>query len=118
MQRTMLKSKIHRARVTEACIDYQGSIAIDSDLLDAADILEYEQVDVYNVSNGERFTTYAIAGERGTGVICLNGAAARKAVVNDLVIICTYAVLDDAECRTHKARAVHVDSNNRIVKLA
>ncbi|MCA1961060.1 MAG: aspartate 1-decarboxylase [Desulfomonile sp.] len=118
MQRTMLKSKIHRARVTEACIDYQGSISIDLDLLEAADILEYEQVDVYNVSNGERFTTYAIKGERGSGVICLNGAAARKAAVNDLVIICTYAVMDEAECRTHKPRAVFVDAENRIAKLA
>jgi len=113
----MLKSKIHRARVTEACIDYQGSISIDLDLLEAADILEYEQVDIYDVSNGERFTTYAIKGERGSGVICLNGAAARKVAVNDLVIICTYAVMDDAECRTHKARAVFVDANNRIAKL-
>lgn len=115
MLRTMLKSKIHRARVTEACLDYEGSISIDSLLLEAADILEYEQVHIYNISNGERFTTYAITGEAGSGVICLNGAAARKVSVNDLVIICTYVTLDDAECKKHQANNVFVDKDNRMV---
>jgi aspartate 1-decarboxylase len=114
MMRTMLKSKIHRARVTGACVDYEGSVTIDSNLLEAADILDYEQVHIYNVSNGERFTTYAITGEAGSGVICLNGAAARKVSVNDLVIICTYIVMDDAECKGHKSRNIYMDENNRI----
>lgn len=114
MQRIMLKSKIHRATVTEACLDYEGSITIDSELLQAADILEHEQVDVYNINNGERFSTYAIAGESGSGVICLNGAAARKVCPSDLVIICSYVALEDGECRDHKGKAVHVDERNRI----
>lgn len=114
MQRTMLKSKIHRARVTGACIDYEGSVTIDSTLLVAADIVEYEQVHIYNVNNGERFTTYVITGEPGSGVICLNGAAARKVAVNDLVIICTYVALDDAQCKDYHAKNVFVDENNRM----
>jgi aspartate 1-decarboxylase len=117
MQRIMLKSKIHRCRVTEACIDYEGSITIDSKLLEAADILEQEQVDVYDISNGERFTTYAIAGEANSGAICLNGAAARKAVVNDLVIICSYAVLENEECRSYRSRNIYVDPDNRITQI-
>jgi aspartate 1-decarboxylase len=116
MQRTMLKSKIHRAKVTDACLDYEGSVSIDSILLDQADILEYEQVHIYNVSNGERFTTYAIKGEPGSGVICLNGAAARKVSVKDLIIICSYVVLEDSECKGFKARNIFVDEKNRIVK--
>ncbi len=115
MQRIMLKSKIHRARVTEACIDYEGSISIDSRLLEAADILVHEQVDIYNISNGERFTTYAIKGEPGSGVICLNGAAARKVAVNDLIIICSYSAMEEAECRKHVPRVVLVDEKNRMV---
>jgi len=110
----MLKSKIHRATVTEACLDYEGSISIDSLLLDAADILEYEQVHIYNISNGERFTTYAITGAPGSGVICLNGAAARKVSVKDLIIVCTYVTLDDEECKGHQAKNVFVDKDNRI----
>lgn len=116
MLRTMLKSKIHRATVTEACVDYQGSISIDSDLLDAADMLEYEQVQIYNVSNGERFTTYIIRGESGSGVICLNGAAARKVSVKDLVIICSYVMMDDKECRNHKAVNIFVDNKNKMLE--
>jgi aspartate 1-decarboxylase len=115
MQRTMLKSKIHRATVTAACLDYEGSISIDSKLLEAADMLEYEQVHIYNVSNGERFTTYVINGEPDSGVICLNGAAARKVSVKDLIIICSYVILEDAECRAHKARNIYVDGKNRMV---
>jgi aspartate 1-decarboxylase len=118
MMRTMLKSKIHRARVTGACVDYEGSVTIDSDLLQAADILDYEQVHIYNVSNGERFTTYAITGEAGSGVICLNGAAARKVSVNDLVIICTYIAMNDSECKGHKSRNIYMDENNRIKNTA
>ena len=116
MLRTMLKSKIHRAIVTEACVDYEGSITIDSSLLDAADILEYEQVQIYNVSNGERFATYVIRGEPGSGVICLNGAAARKVSVNDLIIICSYVVMENSECTGHKSRNIFVDNKNRMVK--
>ncbi|MBI4964250.1 MAG: aspartate 1-decarboxylase [Desulfomonile tiedjei] len=116
MQRTMLKSKIHRARVTGACVDYEGSISIDSRLLEAADLLEYEQVHIYNVSNGERFTTYVINGEPDSGVICLNGAAARKVSVGDLVIICSYVAMEDSECKGHHSRNIFVDQNNRITK--
>jgi aspartate 1-decarboxylase len=111
-----LKSKIHRATVTAACLDYEGSISIDSTLLEAADLLEYEQVHIYNVSNGERFTTYVIHGEPGSGVICLNGAAARKVSVKDLIIICSYVTMDDAECMGHKARNIFVDEKNRMVR--
>jgi aspartate 1-decarboxylase len=117
MLRTMLKSKIHRARVTEACLDYQGSVSIDANLMQAADMFEYEQVHIYNISNGERFITYVIQGEPGSGVICLNGAAARKVSVNDLIIICTYVAVDDSEARAFKGKAVLVDENNRIAKI-
>jgi len=103
--------------VTEACIDYEGSITVDSKLLEAAEILELEQVDIYDISNGERFSTYAIAGEANSGTICLNGAAARKVAVNDLIIICSYAVLENAECRSHKSRNVYVDQKNRITQI-
>jgi aspartate 1-decarboxylase len=116
MQRTMLKSKIHRVKVTGACVDYEGSVTIDSTLLDAADILEYEQVHIYNVSNGERFATYVIRGEPGSGVICLNGAAARKVSVKDLVIICSYVSVEDSECKGFRAQAIFVDENNKIAK--
>ncbi len=117
MLRTMLKSKIHRARVTEACLDYQGSVSIDTNLMQAADMLEYEQVHIYNISNGERFITYVIEGEAGSGVICLNGAAARKVSVNDLIIICTYVAVDDSEAGAFKGKNVLVDENNRIAKI-
>lgn len=117
MQRMMMKSKIHRARVTEACIDYEGSITVDSDLLEAADIIEYEQVDIYNISNGERFTTYVIAGDPGSGVMCLNGAAARKVTVGDLVIVCSYVALDNDECKGYQGRTILVDENNRIARI-
>jgi aspartate 1-decarboxylase len=117
MLRTMLKSKIHRARVTEACIDYQGSVSIDANLIQAAEMLEYEQVHIYNISNGERFITYVIPAEPGSGIICLNGAAARKVAVNDLIIICTYVAMDDSEARAHKGKGVFVDENNHIVNI-
>jgi aspartate 1-decarboxylase len=112
--RTMLKSKIHRARVTDANINYEGSITIDKALLKAADILPYEQVNVLNVNNGARFTTYAIEGEEGKGDICLNGAAARLAVKGDIVIIITYTQVAEEELKTYHPVIVHVNENNEI----
>ena len=113
MQRILLKSKIHRARVSDVCVDYEGSLTIDQTLMTLADIAAYEQVRVYNLTNGERFETYAIAGEERTGVICLNGAAAHKGRPGDLIIIATYAVVDDEELAAYQARIVHVDEANR-----
>jgi len=114
MQRTMLKSKIHRATVTNAELGYEGSCAIDDDLLDAADIREYQQIEIWNVNNGERFTTYAIRAERGSGVISINGAAARKASPGDILIIATFAAYEEAELRAYKPDLVYVDDRNRI----
>jgi len=113
--RTMLKSKIHRARVTQCNIDYEGSITIDKDLMEAADLLQYEKVDVLNINNGARFHTYAIEGERGSGEICLNGAAARLAAKDDIVIILSYHVVAEEEAATANPRLVYVNSENRIV---
>ena len=112
--RIMLKGKIHRARVTDANIDYEGSITIDTQLMEAADILPYEQVQVLNINNGARFTTYAIEGEKGE--ICLNGAAARLAVKGDLVIILSYCHVEDDEARNLKPKLVYVDSHNAITE--
>ncbi len=117
MQRIMLKGKIHRARVTDANLEYEGSLTIDQDLMDAADILEYEQIKIYNISNGARFDTYAICGPRGSGVICLNGAAARMGARGDLIIIVTYATYDGEEIGRHQPRIVLVDRNNQAVKV-
>jgi aspartate 1-decarboxylase len=114
--RIMLKSKIHRAHVTDANIDYEGSITIDRKLMAEADILPYEQVHVLNVNNGARFSTYAIEGKEGGGDICLNGAAARLAVRGDIVIILTYCDVGEEEARHHKPRVVHVNAKNEIVK--
>ena len=114
MQRTMLQAKLHRVTVTQSELGYEGSCAIDEDLLDAAGILEYQQIDIYNVNNGERFTTYAIRGQRGTGMISVNGAAARKAQVGDILIIAAYAVLNESELEAHQPRLVYVDAKNRI----
>ena len=114
MLRQMCKSKIHRATVTDANLNYVGSITIDSELLQAADILEYELVQVVNINNGQRFETYAIAGPAGSGVVCLNGAAARLAVPGDLVIILTYGLVAEEEARNWKPTIVHVDAANRI----
>ena len=114
MQRTLLKSKIHRATVTEANLDYQGSVTIDPLLMEAADLLHFERVEIYNVTNGERFATYAIPGRRGAGEICLNGAAAHKVSVGDLVIIASYATYEDAVARSHEPALVFVDEHNRI----
>jgi aspartate 1-decarboxylase len=112
----MLKSKIHRARVTDGNIDYEGSITIDKKLMEAADILPYEQVQVLNVNNGARFSTYAIEGRENSGEICLNGAAARLVAKGDIVIILTYADMDDEEARHYQPRLVYVDEKNRIIR--
>ena len=113
--RMMLKSKIHRATVTDANINYEGSIAIDSKLMKAADIVVYEQVHVLNVNNGARFTTYAIEGKEGSGNICLNGAAARLGVKGDLLIILTYTDVPDMQLKDYKPRIVHVNEKNEII---
>ena len=110
----VLKSKIHRATVTEADLNYIGSIAIDEDLMDAANLIENEKVSIYNITNGERLSTYVIKGERGSGTISLNGAAARKVAVNDLVIIVSYATMDFEEAKTFKPYILFPDENNRI----
>ncbi len=114
----MLKSKVHRARVTHSELDYEGSIAIDSRLLDAADIREYERVEIYNVTNGERFSTYAIRAEAGSGIVSINGAAAHKASPGDIVIVCTYAEYEEKELVVFKPRLVYVDAANRITRTA
>lgn len=118
MQFEMLKAKIHRATVTQAELNYVGSITIDSDLLAASGIGEYEKVDIVDVNNGERFSTYTIAGEAGSGVICLNGAAARCACAGDKVIIMSYCQVSPEEARLHKPVVVFVDENNRLERLA
>ena len=115
MQRMMLKSKLHRVTVTHSELHYEGSCAIDQDLLDAADIREYQQIDIYNVNNGERFTTYAISAERASGITSVNGAAARKASPGDLLIIATYAIYDEAELAKFEPDLVYVDSRNRMM---
>ena len=114
MMRIMLKSKIHRATVTQADLNYKGSITIDQKLMKAADIIPYEQVRIYNISNGERFETYTIEGKPGSGVICLNGAAARKGAVGDLIIIATYALMEDKELAHGKPKLIQVTPDNRI----
>ncbi|MBP8625972.1 MAG: aspartate 1-decarboxylase [Syntrophorhabdales bacterium] len=114
MHKIMMKSKIHRARVTESNLHYEGSITIDEALMEQADILPYEQVQIYNVTNGERFTTYAIKGDRDSGVICINGAAAHKAKKGDLIIIVSYAGYDEKELAMFQPKKVYVDDNNRI----
>lgn len=114
MKRIMLKSKLHRATVTHAELDYEGSCAIDQELIEAADILPFEQLHIYNISNGERFTTYAIAAPRGSGTIGMNGAAAHKAGSGDLVILCTYCELSSAEAMAFEPTLVYVDAENRI----
>ena len=114
MQLTMLKSKIHRATVTQCDLNYEGSITIDEDLLEASGILPFEQVDVLNINNGSRFTTYAIVGERGSGIIGINGAAARLAQKDDLVIICAYASMDENTAKTFDPTVILMNANNAI----
>ena len=116
MQLTLLKCKLHRACVTHAELDYEGSCAIDRDLLERAGILPYEQIQIYNLANGERFTTYAIEAERGSRVISINGAAAHKAAPGDRVIICAYAALDEAEVAVFKPSLVYLDEHNQVVR--
>ncbi|HUU62912.1 MAG TPA: aspartate 1-decarboxylase [Dehalococcoidia bacterium] len=116
MMRTMLKGKIHRARVTDANLNYEGSITIDELLMEAADILPYERVQVLDIDNGARLETYAITGERGCGEICINGAAARLVSVGDRVIILSYKVVADEEAKATKPRLVYVDERNALVK--
>ncbi|MEK6679589.1 MAG: aspartate 1-decarboxylase [Pseudomonadota bacterium] len=114
MRRIMMKSKLHRVHVTHSEPDYEGSVAIDGKLLDAADIREYERIEVYNLKNGERFSTYAIRAEAGSGIVSVNGAAAHKADPGDIVIICAYAEYEERELMTFKPRLVYVDAHNRI----
>lgn len=117
MQLTVLKAKLHQARVTHAELDYEGSCAIDGDLLDRAGIHEYEQIQVYNIANGERFTTYAIRAEAGSGVISVNGAAAHKAAPGDRVIICSYAGIDEKDMARFKPTLIYLDQDNHITRV-
>lgn len=115
MRRFMMKSKIHRLTVTDADVNYEGSVTLDSTLLDAADILPNEQVHIWNVTRGTRLLTYAMCGEPGSGIVCINGAAAHLAQPGDIVIVATFADYDNIEARAHRARVVHVDRHNRIL---
>jgi aspartate 1-decarboxylase len=114
----MLKSKLHRVSATHAELHYEGSCAIDEDLLDAANIREYEQIDIWNVNNGERFTTYALRAERGSGVISVNGSAARRAAPGDILIIASFAVYNEVELAKYAPLLIYVDTQNRIVRMA
>jgi len=114
MQITMLKTKLHRAHVTHVELEYEGSCAIDSNLLDASGIREYEQIEIYDVTNGERFTTYAIRAEAGSGIVSINGAAAHKASVDDVVIICAYVGLNQQELASYKPTLIYLNENNEI----
>ena len=117
MQRIMLRGKIHRATVTQCDLNYEGSCAIDEDLIEAAGMKVFERIELYNVNNGERFATYIIQGTRGSGEISLNGAAARRAHLGDLLIICTYGLMDDEEIKTFQPKVVLVDEKNKITGL-
>ncbi len=117
MQRTLLKSKLHRVRVTASELEYEGSCAIDENLLEAADIREYERIEIYNVNNGERFATYAIRGQRGSGMVSVNGAAARKAAVGDILIIATYSQYSEMELAQFEPTLIYVDEKNRIKRI-
>ena len=114
---TMLKSKVHRATITEANLNYKGSLTLDRDLMDAANMIEYEQVHVLNINTGDRFVTYIIEGERGSGTVCLNGAAARLGQPGDMIIAITYAQMDKEEAASYKPIMVHVDDANRITEI-
>ena len=116
MYRSMLKSKIHRAIITDANLNYEGSLSLDKDLIEQAGLMPFEQVMVYNISNGERFDTYIIEGQRGSGEVCLNGAAARKGLPGDLIIIAAYAWVEENELAEGGTQQVWVDENNRIIK--
>ncbi len=116
MQTTLLKAKLHRARVTHSELEYEGSCAIDGFLLDQAGIREYEQIQIYNVNNGARFTTYAIRAQEGSGIVSINGAAARHAAVNDIIIICAYAILNQVELMNFQPTLIYVNDFNKIVR--
>lgn len=118
MHRTLLKSKIHRATVTDANVDYEGSVTIDRELMDLADLQEYEQVHIYNITNGNRLSTYVIEGERGSGDICINGAAAHLAKAGDLVIIANYADYAENEASAHKPKLIYVNDDNSVKNTA
>ena len=118
MQRIMLRGKLHQARVTHAELNYEGSCAIDQDLLDAVNMREYEQIDIYNIETGARFHTYVIAGERGSKMISLNGAAARQAAVGDRIIICAYAPMTEQQIENYDANLVYLDADNNIVRTS
>ena len=118
MNRFMLKSKIHRATVTEANLDYEGSITIDENLMEAADLIEFEKVAIFDITNGNRIETYVIRGERGSGVICVNGAAAHQIRERDIVIIASFVGMDEQEALRHEPRLVYVDAQNRVRKEA
>jgi aspartate 1-decarboxylase len=118
MQVTLLKAKLHRARVSHAELDYEGSCAIDSQLLEAAGMLDYEQIQIYNVTNGERFTTYAMRAEAGSGIISINGAAAHRAKPGDIIIICAYCQLNAAEAINHKPRLIYLNEHNKVVRTS
>ncbi len=118
MQVTLLKAKLHRARVTHAELDYEGSCAIDSQLLDAAGMLDYEQIQIYNVTNGERFTTYAMRAEAGSGIISINGAAAHRAKPGDIIIICAYCQLSAAEAQSYKPRLIYLNEHNKVTRTS
>ncbi len=117
MRRVMMKSKIHRVTVTESNLDYEGSLTIDEELLEAADILANEQVHVWDVTNGNRLVTYALVGKRGSGIVCVNGAGAHLIKPGDLVIVATYATMKDKDARRYKPLVVFVDTDNRLKKL-
>jgi aspartate 1-decarboxylase len=112
--RTLFKSKIHRATVTHADLDYEGSVTIDADLMERAEVLPYEEIHLWNVTRGSRVVTYALPGERGSGVVCVNGAAAHLNRPGDLVILATFALYTEAEARTHRPKVVVVDAKNRV----
>lgn len=114
MQRTLLRAKLHRARVTHAELDYEGSLAVDERLLEAAGMVPFEQIHVFNISNGERFITYAIAAQPGSGIVSVNGAAAHKASPGDRIIVCAWVNLDEREVASHKPALVYLDEDNRI----
>ncbi|WP_078553305.1 aspartate 1-decarboxylase [Bacillus alkalicellulosilyticus] len=117
MYRTMMKAKIHRARVTEANLNYVGSITIDQDIMEEVDILENEKVQIVNNNNGQRFETYVIAGPRGSGVFCLNGAAARLVHVDDVIIVISYAMIHQSDVGAHQPKVAIMDENNKIVEM-
>lgn len=118
MNRTMLQGKLHRVQVTQADLNYEGSCAIDQDFLDASGILQYEAIDIYNVNNGQRFSTYAIAAERGSKIISVNGAAARCACEGDVLIICSYVQVSDAQAREWQPKVAYFDPGNQMKRLA